>query len=106
MDGAPCLERVVHGIRGRNRDFSYDRLKWAADVALWQGKGVTQPCSDDSQETDEYTQTPQPNHGSTVTKMLNQMSSQFALRGREWLPETRCLKAKYVENMTRRSNCP
>ncbi len=106
LDGAPCSERVVRGIRCRNRDFNHDRFKWAAGAALWQGKAVTQPCSDDGQETDEYTQAPRPSHGSTATEMLNQMSSQFALRGRERLPETRCLKAKCVKNMTRCSNRP
>ncbi len=44
--GAPFLGRVIRGIRGRDRDFGHDHLKWAADVALCQGKAVTQPCSD------------------------------------------------------------
>ncbi len=47
LDGALCLERVARGIRGRDRDFSHDRLKWDADEALYPGKVIRQPRSDD-----------------------------------------------------------
>ncbi len=104
LGGAPCLERVARGIRGRDRDFSHDRLKWAGDVALCQGKGVRQPCSNDGQETDEYTQTTQPSNRSTAAEMLDPISSQIPLQGRGWLPKTRCLRVKYVKIMARPSN--